>query len=62
MHGDILYGWCETDGNQVTPVNQFSDEGDPKVNCSNFYYLSDDECFYMTNKPTLINNKQVIHS
>ena len=24
MHGNVLYGWCESDGNKVTPVNSFA--------------------------------------
>ena len=28
MHSNILYGWCESDGNIVTPVNQFAPEPD----------------------------------
>lgn len=50
MHGSILYGWCETDGNKVTPVNSFSEDSDPFAFCSNYYYVSDDSLFYMTTK------------
>lgn len=62
MHGNILYGWCESDGNKVTPVNTFSTEADPAAMCSNFYYLSDDEAFYMTNKEMKSGKRRVIHS
>tara|TARA_B110000285_G_scaffold174888_1_gene196119 strand:+ start:943 stop:1356 length:414 start_codon:yes stop_codon:yes gene_type:complete len=48
MHTNILYGWCESDGNILTPVNQFAPEPDGSIPCSNFYYLSDSMAFYMT--------------
>ena len=49
MHGTTFYGWCESDGNKVTPVNNFADEPYPHEHfvCSNYYYLSDDSLFYM---------------
>ena len=49
MHGNVLYGWCQGDGDKVTPVNNFSLDikKDQNVSCSNYYYLSDDIIFYM---------------
>jgi hypothetical protein len=61
MHGSKLYGWCEHDGNKVTPVNSFCDDPDPQAlleaKCSNYYYLSDDSLFYMVTKPILVGKK-----
>ena len=48
MHKNILYGWCESAGNIVTPVNESAPVPDGKIACSNFYYLSDSMAFYMT--------------
>lgn len=62
MHSKILYGWCESEGNIVTPVNQVAPEPDPKAHCSNFYYYSDDMAFYMTTKATEIGKRTVLHS
>ena len=62
MHGNIFYGWCETDGNTVTPVNTFSEDTDASVLCSNYYYLSDDSLFYMITKEIKIGKKLVQHS
>jgi hypothetical protein len=62
MHGSKFYGWCETDGNTVTPVNSFSEEPNPDVDCSNYYYLSDDSLFYMISKEIKLGKKTVLHS
>ena len=72
MHKNILYGWCESDGNIVTPVNSFAPEPDEYALCSNFYYWSDSMCFYMTtvehkkncskHKERLKNKKGVLRS
>lgn len=48
MHKNILYGWCESDGNIVSPVNTFAPDPNGDIKCSNFYYLSDNMAFYMT--------------
>jgi hypothetical protein len=62
MHGSVLYGWCESDGNIVTPVNQFAPEPDPDAQCSNFYYFSDDIAFYMTTTTKHTGKRKVLHS
>ena len=62
MHKDILYGWCESEGNIVTPVNSLAPDPDPKSKCSNFYYLSDDMAFYMTTKSVRIGKKKILRS
>ena len=54
MHKNILYGWCESEGNIVTPVNKIAPDLDPTAYCSNFYYLSDDMAFYMTTNEIFI--------
>ena len=51
MHRNILYGWCESEGNIVTPVNLAAPEPDGDILCSNFYYMSDSMAFYMTSHP-----------
>ena len=62
MHGSKFYGWCETDGNSVTPVNSFGEDPDPLAYCSNYYYLSDDSMFYMITKENKIGKRIVLHS
>jgi hypothetical protein len=62
MHGSTFYGWCESDGNKVTPVNSFADEPDPNAHCSNYYYQSDDSLFFMISKEIKIGKKFVLHS
>jgi len=62
MHENILYGWCESEGNIVTPVNKFAPEPDPNIDCSNFYYLSDDMAYYMTTNKITVGKKEVLHS
>ena len=62
LHGSILYGWCESDGNKVTPVNSFSEDPDPFAYCSNYYYLSDDSLFYMISFQDQMDKKCVLHS
>ena len=64
MHSNILYGWCESEGNIVTPVNKVAPDPDPDANCSNFYYYSDSLAFYMTTRETKLGpfRKRVLHS
>ena len=62
MHGKEFYGWCETDGNKVTPVNSFLEEPLTNAFCSNYYYNSDDSMFYMVTKEITVNKKKVLHS
>jgi len=62
MHKNILYGWCESEGNIVTPVNSQAVEPEPNTHCSNFYYLSDDMAFYMTTVEQRIGKTKVLHS
>lgn len=62
MHKNILYGWCESEGNIVTPVNSVAPDPDPNSQCSNFYYLSDDMAFFMTTKEIRVGKKKVLSS
>ena len=62
MHGDILYGWCQKDGNKVTPVNCFSEDQNPNSKCSNYYYLSDDIIFFMVTEDRRMGSYVVKHS
>ena len=62
MHNKVLYGWCESEGNMVKPVNRLASDPDPKALCSNFYYYSDDMAFYMTTKSTKIDKRTVLQS
>ena len=62
MHGQKLYGWCETDGNKVTLINSFCDDTDPNALCSNYSYLNDESFFYMITEERKIDKKTILHS
>lgn len=62
MHGGTFYGWCDCKDNKVTPVNGFSEEPNIEAHCSNYYYLSDDSCFYMISEEIKIGKKFILHS
>ena len=50
LHGTTLYGWT---GKNVEVIDE---------NAYNLYYLSDDECFYMTTEELKLGGEKIEHS